>query len=399
MRAEDRQPADTWASPTKAIRHKRLTKSAGPDKFISPGSLAYFALGSEGLCLVIYKRGRQIYLAMARCGNCGRANRDGALFCQDCGKSLDGRLVGAPEASAARDVHYDDRPAAPAGAGGQAVSPPRVACAVCGEPTPAGFAFCQHCGARVSPAVEPSAAIPAGRVPIFAPAEPLPAPRREARPQILRGRLIVLRRDGSDGESVPLSGDLFDIGRTEGQRTFPDDLCMATRHARLTATSGGAIVRSLDSVNGVFLQLHEPWDLQSGDVFYVGRELLRFELVPADERDPAPVAEHGVRLFGTLQRESWGRLRQLTVAGTARDVFHLSRSEVRIGREEGDIVFPDDEFMSRRHAVLTRHGSRARLEDQHSSNGTYVRLRGERELKSGDILRIGDQVLRFEGLA
>ena len=70
--------------------------------------------------------------------------------------------------------------------------------------------------------------------------------------------------------------------------------------------------------------------------------------------------------------------------------------EVRIGREEGDIVFPDDEFMSRRHAVLTRHGNRVRIEDQHSSNGTYVRLRGDRELSSSDVLRVGDQVLRFE---
>jgi len=251
----------------------------------------------------------------------------------------------------------------------------------------------------MSPAVEPAPAIVAARVPSFAAPEPVASPRRDGRAQGLRGRLIVLRRDGSDGETVPLSGDLFDIGRSEGQRTFPDDLCMASRHARLSAQMGGVVVRSLDAVNGVYLQVREPWDLQSGDVFYVGRELLRIELLAADERDPAPVSEHGVRLFGTLQRESWGRLRQLTVAGTTRDVFHMARSEVRIGREEGDIVFPDDEFMSRRHAVLTRHGSRVRLEDQHSSNGTYVRLRAERELKSGDVLRIGEQVLRFEGLA
>lgn len=249
-------------------------------------------------------------------------------------------------------------------------------------------------------AAEVAPAVVAGRLPGFAGSEPAQvAPRREARGQGLRGRLIVLRRDGSDGETVALAGEVFDIGRSEGQRTFADDLCMATRHARLWAQSGGVLVRALDTVNGVFLQLREPFDLQSGDVFFLGRELLRFEQLPPEERDPPPLSEHGVRLFGTLQRESWGRLRQLTVAGTVRDVWHLCRTEVRIGREEGDIVFPDDEFMSRRHAVLTRHGSRVRLEDLHSSNGTYVRLRGERELQSGDVLRVGDQVLRYEGLA
>lgn len=241
-------------------------------------------------------------------------------------------------------------------------------------------------------------AVPLPRPATVAPPEPAP-PRREARGAGLRGRLIILRRDGSDGEAVPLSGEVFDLGRNEGSRTFADDLCMASRHARLLTHSGGVFVRPLESVNGVFLQLRDPWELHSGDVFYIGRELLRFELLPAEERDPPPLSEHGVRLFGTLQRESWGRLRQLTVAGTVRDVFHLCRTEVRIGREEGDIVFPDDEFMSRRHASLTRHGNRVRLEDLHSSNGTYVRLRGERELQSGDVLRVGDQVLRYEGLA
>ena len=131
-------------------------------------------------------------------------------------------------------------------------------------------------------------------------------------------------------------------------------------------------------------------------MFYIGRELIRFETLLPEERDPPPVFEHGVRVFGSTPRESWGRLRQLTSSGTTRDLWHLCRAEVRIGREEGDIVFPDDEFMSRRHAVLTRHGNRVRIEDQHSSNGTYVRLRGDRELSPSDVVRIGDQVLRFE---
>ena len=72
------------------------------------------------------------------------------------------------------------------------------------------------------------------------------------------------------------------------------------------------------------------------------------------------MTEHGVRLFGSSPRESWGRLRQVTGAGTTRDLWHLSRAEVVLGREEGDIIFPDDEFMSRRHATLSR-GARAVL--------------------------------------
>lgn len=387
---------------------------------------------------------------MARCGNCGRANRDGALFCQDCGQPLDARAPGAADAVDARPAS-PPRPA-PAAVGqaaqtpasssslpestdGRGLAPVRVGCPKCGQPTPAGFSFCQHCGTRMqSGSSDQVPRLPATAVPgpgAGSPAAPIttsgrggagsdlrttgvprpsvpqtlettPEPVRGARPNSggsgpLRGRLVLLRRDGSDGETITMTGESsFDIGRSEGGRTFPDDVYMATRHARFILQGGGVRVRSLDQTNGVLIQIREPFELQSGDVFYMGRELLRFEMLPSEERDPPPVFEHGVRLFGTTPRESWGRLRQLTSTGTTRDLWHLCRSEVRIGREEGDIVFPDDEFMSRRHAVVTRHGNRVRIEDQHSSNGTYVRLRGDRELQASDVLRIGDQVLRFE---
>lgn len=375
---------------------------------------------------------------MARCGNCGKANREGALFCQDCGQPLDERLPdGSVEQSGPNGARAQKRSvpavAVAAGESGDTRAAARIACPQCSQPTPAGFAFCQHCGTRMqgssdalahvpaSPAASPrssradlpvlssaeirpprtsNAPTASGPPPAAPPSESLPEPPRSPRPTAasagLRGRLVLLRRDGSDGEVLVLHGETFDIGRSEGSRCFTDDVYMAPRHARFLVASGGVRVRPLDMINGVFLQIHEPFELQSSDVFYIGRELIRFEMLASEERDPPPAFEHGVRLFGSTQRESWGRLRQLTSSGTTRDLWHLCRTEVRIGREEGDIVFPDDEFMSRRHAVLSRHGNRVRLEDQHSSNGTYVRLRGDRDLQANDVLRIGDQVLRFE---
>jgi hypothetical protein len=154
-------------------------------------------------------------------------------------------------------------------------------------------------------------------------------------------------------------------------------------------------VRPLDGVNGVFVRV-QSCELSPGDSFLVGKELLRYEPLVAEERDPPSLVEHGVRIFGSAPREAWGRLRQLTVAGTSRDVWHLTRPELVLGREEGDVTFPDDEFMSRRHAAVKRVGTKARLEDLGSSNGTFVRVRADRELKGGDLLRIGDQLLRYE---
>ena len=67
-----------------------------------------------------------------------------------------------------------------------------------------------------------------------------------------------------------------------------------------------------------------------------------------------------------------------------------------VGRESGDLVFSDDEFMSRRHAQIVYRNGKGLLEDLASSNGTFLRLRGPHGLVSGDLIRMGDELLRFE---
>jgi pSer/pThr/pTyr-binding forkhead associated (FHA) protein len=86
----------------------------------------------------------------------------------------------------------------------------------------------------------------------------------------------------------------------------------------------------------------------------------------------------------------------VTGAGVTRDLFHLALPEVVLGRDQGDVVFRDDEYLSPRHALLTHEAGRTMLEDLGSTQGTFVRLRGELELRAGDVLRIGAQLLRFD---
>ena len=62
----------------------------------------------------------------------------------------------------------------------------------------------------------------------------------------------------------------------------------------------------------------------------------------------------------------------------------------------GDLVFADDQFLSRRHASIAWDGSRAMLNDLGSSNGTFIRLAGPMPVKNGDHLRMGDQLFRIE---
>ena len=342
------------------------------------------------------------------CSVCGGENQPGMNFCRLCGSPL---AVSQPPAP----PHPMPTPV-PGGRVGAA--PPELhTCRRCGGHTQAGFAFCQHCGAmlptapgggrqRTSPidpiaeGVAPTLAASAEEVHHMAPrATPAPvAPRATGeRPW---GSLYVVRRDGTDGERYPLAGDWVEIGRpgTGAADLVFEDRYLAARHARLEHQPGGGCrVVPIDLLNGVYRRIRAAHVIPSGTQILIGRELLRFELVEEAERgDAAPLTRFGVTMFGSPPRAPWGRLMQVLASGGLRDVRHLQGSEVVLGREEGDIVFRDDEFLSRRHAALKWQGGQCVLDDLKSSNGTFVRLRGPQPLEHGDTLRMGDQMFRID---
>jgi len=293
--------------------------------------------------------------ATSACPECGGAVDDNVRYCQHCGASL-------------------------------AVHAHTELCSQCGTRNPDDTNYCHSCGARME-AVVPTSVVSGAQLGGGA--------RRAGTDVGGRARLVTVRRDGSDGDVFPIAPGQMDIGRSEGELRF-DDPHLAARHARIVNRGGEVVLTPLEARNGVYVRLRGPYELDDGGQFLLGKQVLRFELLSDAERAVHPAVEHGVVLFGTPVKPPWGRLRQLTAAGTSRDLFHLTRSETTLGREHGDIVFSDDEFLSRRHAQLQFRGGRATLLDLGSSNGTYVRLRGPQPLGHGEMLRLGDELLRFE---
>lgn len=89
------------------------------------------------------------------------------------------------------------------------------------------------------------------------------------------------------------------------------------------------------------------------------------------------------------------RLR-LLVQGEVSGPTYEIKNEATIGRTEGSITFPRDGFMSSSHARIVKRGADFMLIDEASSNGTFMKVKGEAKLEPGDVILVGGQLLRFE---
>jgi pSer/pThr/pTyr-binding forkhead associated (FHA) protein len=85
-------------------------------------------------------------------------------------------------------------------------------------------------------------------------------------------------------------------------------------------------------------------------------------------------------------------------AGTPTQRFERAAPDTTIGRQGGDIRFPDDVFLSPLHARISWEQDALVVRDLGSRNGTWVFLEAPHRLLDGDLLLIGSQVIRFRRL-
>ena len=88
----------------------------------------------------------------------------------------------------------------------------------------------------------------------------------------------------------------------------------------------------------------------------------------------------------------------LDETGTELQRFERKHTATTIGRQDGDIRFPDDPFLSPLHAKLSWEEGRLEVRDLGSRNGTWVFIEAPHRLVDGDLILIGSQVIRFRRL-
>jgi pSer/pThr/pTyr-binding forkhead associated (FHA) protein len=219
----------------------------------------------------------------------------------------------------------------------------------------------------------------------------------QPQPQRAVLRLVLVGRDGQEGESFPIPPQGIEVGRSGGV-AFPSDPFVSPQHARITPIEGGVHLADLGSRNGVYLRLTAPAAVYPGDFFLLGNQLLRLDRLDTAWQE-RPLDAHDVRGFGTPAKPPWAVLTRICVGEIEDDRYHLRGQEITIGREQGEIVFPSDGFLSRAHARVRMeihdNAMTVVLEDLDSANGTYLRIRGAVNVPYGGMFRVGDQIFRL----
>jgi pSer/pThr/pTyr-binding forkhead associated (FHA) protein len=248
-------------------------------------------------------------------------------------------------------------------------------CKSCSTPVPVGHKFCGRCGAAIPPDILNA------RTQFFG---QLQVPGK--------AKLILIRGEGVEGLSYQLNAEQHVVGRN-GQLVFPDDPFVSPRHANLFYRGGKLVVRDEGSLNGVFWRVRGSIDVFPGDCFLAGEQLFRLEGPPKANDGPAP---DGTYFYSSPKHQTHFRIVQI-LHGAGEGMAVCARAQVlQIGREGGDLNFPGDLYMSASHCKLEESAGKLTLTDLNSRNGTYVRLKSERELAHGDYLFIGRKLLRVE---
>ena len=309
---------------------------------------------------------------LTACAFCGREHDPVSRFCIDCGKP-----VSVSEARPAPSHHPHSFPPTTADTMGEPSSsspaslPTPGSCPRCARAVEAGLAFCGHCGTRV--AADPRS------------------------PRITGPRVALLDDTGAVSAWFTLERGDAVVGRGDADIRL-DDIYLSPLHARLELREGELWVRDLGSRNGTWTFIEEPTRLCDGDVMLVGSQLIRFRRLGYP--GPRPPEADSTRRMGSLTPSAdVAVLEQLRADASVRDCFHLSPARnVLLGRESGDWVFPYDQTMSGRHAEIRSQDADFFVHDDGSRNGVALAVRGERAVRQGQRVLVGDQILRIESI-
>ena len=197
--------------------------------------------------------------------------------------------------------------------------------------------------------------------------------------------LRVLRSLGGGPSSYEPTTEVAVLGSKGAIQLLGERFCHP-EEAMLIYRDGQLFIEDLEGGNGVFLRIRTPVELELGDEFIVGDQLLKIEdnPLPSDGPDPDPTY-----FYSSPKWPSSFRVTQIFEGGALGSCVVARGNTLQIGSAVGDLVFADDPLVDQQHCIVEEQAGTVVLTDLGSRTGLFVRIRGEFELHEGDEMLVG----------
>lgn len=251
-----------------------------------------------------------------------------------------------------------------------------IKCVHCGAENEPIFTYCLSCGKPLEQSLSsfkprPAKASTAGSYSLFA-----------------------VRADGGIGTEYPLADGVNTLGAKGPDVVIKDDPRVADQHATVEIGGDVAFIEDLGTRHGTYLRIRDEHSLSTNDQLRVGHALYQLEI----KKKTPPPAPDGSAWLGSSGHKGdfFGRLLRLGPEDVVIQAHLLHAPETTLGRTGGDILMPDDPFVSSRHAAFVWTGNTCLLKDLGSTNGCYLRAKGRVAFKEGDHILLGHHVFLYK---
>ncbi len=318
------------------------------------------------------------------CPSCDFLNVVAAVRCMACGTATDGSSPPAPRVEAPRVA---PAPVASLASDNESTTP--------GSPIPQAPGEGPPGLKRTASGSTPLPQVPGGRGgparPTFESSGSKPPAPAPAGPKL---GLTVLAGPAR-GQRFRLAATGAQLGRSKGAILFPDDPFISPLHATISIRDGKLFIRDEGSTSGVYVSIHNTETIPAGGVFSTGLRLFRF--IGAVEPSP-PWNRTDVLVYGAgLPNNQVHYIVEEVLLGDRGGRCLLSPGPtLTVGQGRCDFSFPNDEGLAPRHCEISPLPDGAMIRDLSGGLGTFVRIDGERPIKAGDRLRVGQQTLQVE---
>lgn len=185
------------------------------------------------------------------------------------------------------------------------------------------------------------------------------------------------------------------IGRRGCDIVFEKDRYLSPVHARIENSIEGLRIVDAGSYNGIFIKINRSQIIRPSDVFICGSQLLKF-LGVLSGLTPYVLPDSTLFYGSSLPTKEYLMIQQVLSSGKMGNLY-LRSAPLTIGREKADIVFFEDRFLSATHCSISYSEANIFvLNDLDSANGVFLKVRGSGELKNGDIILIGQDLLMIK---